>query len=271
MAGVIQLHGEDVSRVEPLFAAYDYDRSLIGGVLEDKNPGHVFCEWGANPTAAILFHPVDYAYLAGDARAIRIETLVVDAPRAASLEISDFELFAPRQTTWIAALRAAFGSRLERDTYEYFAFARARESWVRDWQSRLPDGIEVVAMDEDLAQRAQQDRNLQVTTGQTWGGYDRFVESGFGFIALIDGEPVAAISTFSLGHGEAEIDIATHPDYRRRGLATLLGCAYVCHCLDRDLTPSWTTNYGNLGSAATARRLGFVDRFALPCFTITSA
>ena len=82
MAGVIQLHGEDVSRVEPLFAAYDYDRSLIGGVLEDKNPGHVFCEWGANPTAAILFHPVDYAYLAGDAKAIRIETLVVDAPRA---------------------------------------------------------------------------------------------------------------------------------------------------------------------------------------------
>ena len=93
MAGVIQLHGEDVSRVEPLFAAYDYDRSLIGGVLEDKNPGHVFCEEGANPTAAILFHPVDYAYLAGDAKAIRIETLVVDAPRAASLEISDFELF----------------------------------------------------------------------------------------------------------------------------------------------------------------------------------
>ncbi len=124
-------------------------------------------------------------------------------------------------------------------------------------------------MDVELARSAEQERTLQVATAQTWGSFERFVERGFGFVVLArNGELAGAISTFGLGEGEAEIDIATRKDYRRQGLTTLMGCAFVAHCLENDLTPSWTANHGNHGSPATARKLGFVERFILPCFSI---
>lgn len=129
--------------------------------------------------------------------------------------------------------------------------------------------MRVQRMDAELARRAQEQKTLQVATGANWGSHERFVQSGFGFVVVAGEDTLAAaISTFAIGSGETEIDITTATDFRRQGMATLMGCAFVAHCLKHDLTPSWTANYGNSGSTATARRLDFVDRFALPCFTI---
>jgi GNAT superfamily N-acetyltransferase len=128
----------------------------------------------------------------------------------------------PRSTSWIARLWATFGDRLQRGGYEYFSFTSARIDWIRRWPERIPRGMQLVPMDVELARRAEQERTLQVATAQTWGSFERFVERGFGFVVLArNGELAGAISTFGLGEGEAEIDIATRKDYRRQGLATL--------------------------------------------------
>ena len=257
------------ARVAHLFDAYDYDRCLIGSVLERQQVGLIFCDDTRDPQSAVLFHPGDYGYLAGDPESADLLSLVEEAPAAAGVTLPEQELFVPRSTLWIARLSAAFGDRLQRGAYEYFSFSGNHTDWIMQWPERVPDGMQVVRMDLELARRAQEDERLQVATAQTWGSFERFVERGFGFVLIAgNGDLLGAISSFALGEGEAEIDIATHRDHRRQGLATLMGCAFIAHCRQNDLTPSWTANHGNQASAATARRLGFVQRFVLPCFTI---
>ena len=268
MGGITELEPSMFHRVVSLFDTYDYDRSLIDGVFEQHQKGRIFCDDVGDPQCAVMFHPGDYAYLAGDPQAVNVRALVEQIPSAKGVVVDEYEFISPRNTIWIAALNATFGDRLRRDGYEYFTFTDVKRVWIQNWQNRVPSGLQVMAMDAELARRAEE--TLRVATTQTWGSVEHFIAGGFGFVVVAeDGDIAGAISTFGLGKGEAEIDIATHKDYRRQGLATLMGCAFVDHCLAHDLTPSWTANYGNFGSTATARKLGFVDRFILPCFTIT--
>jgi GNAT superfamily N-acetyltransferase len=259
----------EFERVAHLFDAFDYDRCLIGSVLERHQAGLIFCDDTQDPQCAALYHPGDNGYLAGNPESGDLRRIIEEAPGAAGITVSEQELLVPRSTCWIASLTAAFGDRLQRKAYEYFSFTDANTDWIQRWPERVPAGMQVVPMDLELARRAEQDKTLQVATAQTWGSFERFVENGFGFVVVAgSGDLLGAISSFALGEGEAEIDIATHEDHRRQGLATLMGCAFIAHCLEKDLTPSWTANFGNRGSTATARRLGFVQRFVLPCFTI---
>lgn len=270
MGKIAELEASMFHRVKSLYDAYDYDRSLIGGVFEQHQKGRIFCDDVDHPKCAAMFHPGDYAYLAGDPKFVDVQDLVEKMPNDAGVVVSDFEIFAPSNTTWVAEFYAAFGDRLARDGYEYFTFTDAKIDWIRKWTARVPDDLQVVKMDLEYARRGQEDKALQVATAKTWGSVERFVAGGFGFVVVAEnGDLAGAISTFGLGEGEAEIDITTHKDYRRQGLATLMGCAFIDHCLSHNLTPSWTANFGNFGSMATARKLGFVDRFILPCFTLS--
>ena len=267
MPKVTQLEPEDFKRVEPLFNAFDYDRSLIGGVLERRQIGRIFCEDVKSPRFAVLYHPGKYGHLAGYPENADLNALVVELPRTLGIDVAVQELFLPRNTSWIAHLRAAFGDRLRSNHYKYFKFTDARVDWIRQWPQRLPEGMQVKRMDNRLALKAQ--REIGVVTAKTWLSIARFISDGFGFVALgQNGQIAGAISTFAIGEGEAEIDIATHRDHRRRGLASLMGCAFIAHSLAHNLRPSWTTKLPNLGSVATARKLGFVDRFVMPCFSI---
>lgn len=267
MPKVVELDVADVKRVERLFDAFDYDRSLIRGVLEGRQIGRVLCEDVKTPRFAVIYHPGRYGYLAGSPELAQVNVLVVEGPRKLGIDVTGQELFLPRNTTWIAHLRAVFGDRLSTNHYKYLRFTDARVDWIRKWPERLPEGMQVLPMDGTLALKAQ--RELGVVTAKTWGSIARFVADGFGFVVLGQyGQIAGAISAFAIGEGEAEIDIATHRDHRRRRLATLMGCAFIAHSLARNLRPSWTTRLPNPGSVATARKLGFVDRFVLPCFSI---
>ena len=268
MGGIAELGVSEFHRVKPLFDGFDFDRALIGGVFEQHQKGRIFCDDIQAPTCAVMFHPGDYAYLAGHPTGVNIQQLVALVPRDSGVSVGEYEIFCLRNTTWVAELCVAFGDRLKRGGYEYFTFTNAQLDWILKWPERVPKGMRVMQMDAELARRGED--MFHVVAAQTWGSVERFLESGFGFVVVSEnGDLVGAISTFGIGEGMAEIDIATHKDYRRRGLATLMGCAFVDHCLSHKLTPSWTANYGNYGSMATARKLGFVDRFILPCFTLS--
>lgn len=266
MSGFTELDASAFHRVRPLFDVYDYDRVLIGGVFEQQQTGRVFCDDLDDPRCAVMLVANDYVYLVGDPTPADIQDMVEEIP--SNVGMDDFEIFCPRNTAWIAALYQVFGDRLKRDGYEYFTFTNTKIEWIQSWQARVPRGMRVERMDADLAKQAEE--KLGVATAETWGSVVRFVDDGFGFVVMAEnGDLAGGITTYGVGEGMAEIDIATHKAYRRRGLATLMGCVFVDHCLSHNLTPSWTANYGNFGSMATARKLGFVDRFILPCFSLS--
>lgn len=265
MGDIFEWDGEDVVRMAHLFDVYDYDRALIGSILERRQSGRIFCDAVNDPKCAVLFHLGHYAYVAGDVDGVHVKALIETIPYEQGVNVDAYELFVP-EATWISALGITFQERLRKGGYAYTTFTDSVLAWIQEWPERVPEGMQLIQMNEILAQQAEE--ALYVATGETWDSFARFVAEGFGFVLMSGANLIGAISTFSIGEGLAEIDIAVRKDFRRQGLATLLGCAFVDHCLKNGLTPSWTANEGNLGSLATARKLGFVDRFVLPCFKI---
>ena len=85
-----------------LFDTYDYDRCLIGSVLERHQAGLIFCDDTLDPQCAVLYHPGDYGYLAGDPESGDLRTIIEEAPGAAGVAVSEQELLVPRSTSWIA-------------------------------------------------------------------------------------------------------------------------------------------------------------------------
>ncbi len=122
---------------------------------------------------------------------------------------------------------------------------------------RIPEGFCITPIDETLAQRimdSQGDPILEDHIRQ-FGSAQSFMQLGFGFCVLRHDQIVALVSTYAVSHGGVEIQITTHPDYRRKGLATALGATFVLHCLERGLDPHWDA--ANAPSCRLAEKLGY--------------
>lgn len=90
-----------------------------------------------------------------------------------------------------------------------------------------------------------------------YGNPERFLSNCFG-VALYDGDKIVCEVYAAFADDKFyEIGIATHPDYRGQGLATLTAAYLIKKGLDRNLTPVWSCDCDNIGSWKTALKLGF--------------
>jgi RimJ/RimL family protein N-acetyltransferase len=73
-----------------------------------------------------------------------------------------------------------------------------------------------------------------------------------------EGRMASFCAACAIGGGEAEVEIATVPRFRRMGLATAAR-AFMAECRRRGLRPTWSCDVNNAASAALGRTLGFVE------------
>ncbi len=92
-----------------------------------------------------------------------------------------------------------------------------------------------------------------------WGSYEAYEAHGFGYALLVGDQFASALTAVTVSDRHALITIDTAPAYRRRGFATLVAARFIEHCLDHNLLPIWDCDDFNAASAATARKLGFVE------------
>ena len=166
-----------------------------------------------------------------------------------------------------AALRGHFGFFL--NWPEHFAerlqpppdFARAYVghefmSYTPQGDLPLPTNRHFRMMDAELLGRAAW-RDLML---QAFGTAEHFLANGLG-VCVMDGEEICseAYAAF-LGAGKVEIGIVTNEKYRQQGNA-YLACKRLTQVLEErgDPPPHWSYFENNVGSAATARKLGFGD------------
>jgi predicted GNAT family acetyltransferase len=77
---------------------------------------------------------------------------------------------------------------------------------------------------------------------------------------------VAGCSSYTLANNKLEIEIDTHPDHRRKGLARAVAAALILYCLDAGIEPCWDAH--NPESAALAEQLGFTDPTPYEVFVV---
>lgn len=85
--------------------------------------------------------------------------------------------------------------------------------------------------------------------------YTQFARLGLGVVAVKGGRIVSGASSYARYQGGIEIEIDTHMDYRRKGLAYACGARLILECLRRGLYPSWDAH--NPASVALAQKLGY--------------
>jgi GNAT superfamily N-acetyltransferase len=84
---------------------------------------------------------------------------------------------------------------------------------------------------------------------------EEFLKKGIGRIVIYKDIIVSGASSYTVYDDGIEIEIVTHPDYRRLGLARAAGAALLLACIDKGLYPSWDA--ANMSSVKLAEQLGY--------------
>ena len=85
--------------------------------------------------------------------------------------------------------------------------------------------------------------------------WEHYHKKGMGFVACKDGTIVSGASSYTSYREGIEIQITTHEDYRRKGLALVCASALMLKALEHHLYPNWDA--GNKASVGVATKLGY--------------
>ncbi len=246
MSGLVRLDPASFDRVRAFVPHGIGHVTFSLGVLEGRMPGQVWADDQEEPRTAIVMSDADFCLAFGEPRAdlVRESLPAMIAENRAEKP----ELWATTDE-WAAAL-AFLGGHRRRNEYHFAGLPPGAGK-------ALPAGYRLVAIDLSVARMFEGAVDPWVVN-TVWGGPERFVEQAFGWAVLAAGGNLASFcAVCAIGGGEAEVEIGTNPEHRRRGLALAAGAPFIEDCLARGLTPAWTCASGNAGSERLAELLGF--------------
>jgi len=214
------------------------DAAIDGGM------GDVYVDDANEPAVARIL--LDFDLLGGDTSA----PAATEAARAIEQPAS----IVPAGDGWKPLLREVWGEALGSRTRVAFRPGRWDRGRLRGFVAALPEGFALRRIGAEDAARFEE---LADSLVYNFPSLEAFVERGVGFGIEHEGRFVAGCSSFAISPRSLEFEIQTHPDFRRRGLATAAAAAMIEYCLDRGLEPCWDAH--NEISAALAEKLGFVE------------
>ena len=97
--------------------------------------------------------------------------------------------------------------------------------------------------------------NFQRTSVSQFDSINDFLNRGIGYAIIHKDRVVSAATSFSIYDDGIEIEVATHPAYRRNDLATIVASTLILDCLDKGKYPSW--DGANEESVKLAQKIGY--------------
>jgi RimJ/RimL family protein N-acetyltransferase len=249
---LIDLPSDARETLRPLFAGFTGLHGCLDAALEGTM-GRARADDARRPAVALI--ELDFSFLAGDAEGPAAEEAVRALDLPAFVAVSSPICEDVLRRVWGEAvgthMRAVFqAGPWDRDRLRGFAHDLPEDYTLR--RISLQDAPRFEALADSLVYNFQ--------------SLDDYVARGVGFGVEHDGRFVAGCSSFAISSRCLEFEIQTHPDFRRRGLATAAAAAMIEHCLDAGLEPCWDAH--NEISAALATKLGFVRPRTYPCYEI---
>ncbi len=267
---ITELEPRAYEKVRPLFIKWR-SQLVIFAVIEGKVPGRIYVDDADHPRTAFLWDHVEGEfYLAGYAHNEAFNQALNDCIRhrirceaqAQLPHLSEFTLYCDPDV-WGSELEVVLkGTNPMEQRRKHFTFKQLRV----DWRSRVPEGFSMVPMDAALFERRElghMETMIEWVLG-SWRSPADFADTDVGF-CLIHGDELVSwcASEYTshpiLGGGrECQVGIYTSEGYRRQGFATLTASATVEGCLAKGIERiAWLCWSSNVGSAATAEKVGF--------------
>lgn len=232
----------------PLFQGLEYLEALVLGILT-SDLGKVYVDDLNNPVNSMLVYEeaMLVAFGGSGVGATAVELFSKIPKRAA---------FVYPNEKWAALIKEYFNGKLKFQTRTKFSSANLDIEKIRKLKDVIPEGYIIVKINDDVIDKFEERTVSKIS--RFCGSIDNFRKNGFGFCALYNGKIAADITNGGISYKNAfEIDIETHPDHRRRGLATVLAAYMIEYSLENGLDPRWDAE--NKPSADFALKLGYTD------------
>lgn len=240
------------------YRSQKYFFPLIASVLLDEQDGVVYGDRADSPNQVFVQHSFGYSQIFGES-VPRFEFdlnnyLLINK----AFEIEKIRLYMPQP---FLILSAEIPSE----------FRSERQRFV------LGERYESVAISEDIDFPVSVIHEEDIPSlEQTFGVVNRFWRSNSDFLlhsrAVVakDKSKVLGICyAAALADRHAEIDVATLPEYRQRGIGKALVTKFIGICCQDSIRPSWDCFTNNFGSMALCRTSGFIAKQPpYPFFTI---
>ncbi|RPF50309.1 GNAT family N-acetyltransferase [Aquisalibacillus elongatus] len=228
----------------PMFE--EFDSTVVLSCLQ----GHMGTAWVDDlnkPTVAQLIVGI-FVFYAGNSKAKESDELLYNLP--------DFTLAIANTEEWKEKIESVHKGYFEK--FQRFEFhknsSHLNKADLNEYLKQIPEGYKLVQIDSQIAKDPTL-HGLSEDFISQFNSVNDFVKRGIGFAILKEGEIVCGATSYSIFDDGIEIEIATHPNHRRKGLATIAASALIKECLNRDLYPSW--DGANFESARLAEKLGY--------------
>lgn len=256
-----KLDAKQYQRVGPVFEELRYNL-VIDSVIDGNTPAWVYADAKRFPRSAWMWNRQDAMLVAGNEDNDAFNRVLADLiaekviPDAKQRGIPLLSLhYSPQSWESVIDRVLLKGGRAEKARRRYYALGELNI----DWKAHMPLDSQMVRIDEKLLARTDL-HNIDSVVGWVrsyWCSNREFAQTGFG-LCLLMGDTVASwcLSVYVSGRN-LELGLATVPDFRNKGLATLTAAACVEHCLINGIVPHWHCWDDNYPSVAVAGKLGF--------------
>lgn len=242
-----------------------------GALLEKAK--ELFSSWNDSLILSCLQGVMGKVYLEGDSAAAYLGdfSLFVGTPSESLLRFKPtqdcgFLIMTPGNSDWEAKIPEVFGEMAKRITrYAIRKDTQFQRVHLEAMKARLPQGFTMGVLEEETYRFCQENEWCRDWVSQ-FDSYEDFRQRGLGVVVKKDGIPVSGAASYSVYRGGIEIQIDTHKDYRRQGLASAAAAGLILECLDRGLYPSWDA--ANLSSVALAEKLGYTFSYKYTAFEV---
>lgn len=225
--------------------------------------GHMGDAWVdnlENPTVAQITVGI-FVFYAGNPSAEESEELLHNLP--------EFTLAIVDSDGWKKRIETVYKGSYEK--FQRFRFKKDSvdldRAHIQNLLSALPEEYEIKKIDKEIA-NAPSFHELSEDFVSQFDSIDDFMERGIGYAILHKGQVVSAATSFSIYDDGIEIEIASHPNHRRKGLAATVASVLILDCLDRGKYPSWDA--ANAESVELAKKLGYTFKESYDTYFINN-
>ena len=175
-------------------------------------------------------------------------------------------LMIPRTTDWAGCIEQAQAGRFQKS----LRFATRKNPGDFDRKilhslSKLPAPYTICPIDKTLYHVLPREEWSKDLCSQFASAED-YLRQGIGFVAMYGEKAVAGASSYTVYRDGIEIEVDTHPQHRRRGLAQAVSASLILECLRKGLYPSWDA--ASETSLHLAQKLGYQPAGAYPVWKV---
>ncbi|MBS3681823.1 GNAT family N-acetyltransferase [Ornithinibacillus massiliensis] len=232
------------NKLETMFAPID--STIILSCLQG-HMGTAYVDNLENPTVAQITVGI-FVFFAGDANTKEAEEMLYNIPEF-TLAIVDSEEWKNRIESIHSGWEKFQRYRFEKNSNHF------NRMHLQNVLSSLPTRYELMKVDTHIANEPAF-HELSEDFVSVFDSIQDFINRGIGYAILYESKVVCAATSYSIYDEGIEIEIATHPQHRRKGLAKVAASALILDCLERGFYPSW--DGANLESAELAKKLGYI-------------